>query len=187
MGTAGGAVGELVLAMEGSGDLADALHGRGELAWLHQAIVGTPSQGQLRGTASGQGGEHHHLGTSGGIERSQNIQTIHVREDQIQHQDIRLAGADQLHCALAVVGGPHDLHISLFAQSLNQRVAKNHVRVGNQNTLFAFHVDSLSSRTPCSLICGQPFGCAMTIIYHNQTANATLFFQVMGKYFCSAV
>ena len=75
---------------------------------LGEIVIGPQIQSGDLVLLVGAGGDHYHRQGGPAAELAQNVQTVHIRQAQIQNHQIRAVGGDHGH-GLGSAGGPHSL------------------------------------------------------------------------------
>ena len=75
---------------------------------LGQVVVGSQVQSGDLVLLVGPGGDHHHRQRGPAAKLAQNVQTVHIRQAQVQDHQVRTVRGDHGH-GLGTVAGPHGL------------------------------------------------------------------------------
>ena len=86
-------------------------HGRAQIARLRYHLLGNKV------------GDRQDLGPFLAVQAAQNPQPVHTRQDQIQHQHVRLCVGNHLQYLIAVAGRADDCKTSRFLQGVLQHTA----------------------------------------------------------------
>ena len=166
------------------GHLAHPLHHRVHPAGLHETVICSRRRSQLRHIAAGKAGEHQDPGMDLQLPQfPQDGQPVLVPEHQVHHHRLGSKLPHQTKDLLSVARLPRHFQIGLPCHCITEQLAELIACVRDQNASLVLHVVSFFQQYPCfpSAWPGHLTGCLT--IYHNQTANASRFYQFMVYFF----